>query len=268
MTTFLVCIGILGWISLILVGIFQDAEEVQKETSKEVLEKSEEPEVYLESISDEQLFDMFGSVRKKNNKFVSISSTKRYFSMSLSDSTSRKIYEALSPIPYLDRDLPHWSNYDASLRSRPISDSYVTVQITYFDSNFVFNTQRIQLKRIDVGYVCESKESDEALKELKRFFENSYPISKKDIETFTAKAEELDRQERDFKVKQTVEEVFSRHISYNKTAVLYGTEKAVPITSVDTFYNFCELVGYHIPSQLKAEITNYLYILFGVNNDN
>ena len=41
----------------------------------------------------------------------------------------------------------------------------------------------------------------------------------------------------------------------------YNTEKAVPITSPEIFFNFCDLIFYRVPSDLRAEVTNYLYIL-------
>ena len=41
----------------------------------------------------------------------------------------------------------------------------------------------------------------------------------------------------------------------------YNTEKAVPITSPEIFFNFCDLISYRVPSDLRAEVTNYLYIL-------
>lgn len=71
----------------------------------------------------------------------------------------------------------------------------------------------------------------------------------------------MERKDQDEKVKEFVEQVFSRHTEYNKEAEEYETEKAVPITSPEIFFNFCDLISYRVPSNLRSEITNYLYIL-------
>lgn len=57
MTPLIVCIGILMWIALIMIGIIQDAKEEEQETVKQVVKEFKEklPEVFLEPISDYQL---------------------------------------------------------------------------------------------------------------------------------------------------------------------------------------------------------------------
>ena len=263
MGPFIIFLGCLVWISLIIKGFSQkDEEEKAVVTQPEKPVKEDLPKVFLESISDEQLQNMFGNVHKKDDKYVSISS----LNFHLSDSLSSKIYVALYPRFHTNID-NYWSTmYDNPSRKR-ITDAYVTLYLAYFDKDFVFCAEKIHLKKQTIGYVCEHPDHNKLLKDLKEFHKDSSLLSESDFKYFKAKADELLRQEKDLRVKGIVEKVFEAHLHYNKEAISYNTEKAVPINSIATFYNFCELIGKSIPTPLKAEVTNYLYILFGSNDE-
>lgn len=258
MNMFIVVIVILIWLTLIIIGNATKEKEVEVSPEKPKVKEEFEPEVFLEPISDEYIICILPGLFQKDNKFVSTSLT--YSSDLEEKSLKSNLKKVLRPRVDLSYTLP-WRIYER-YKGRNIYDTRIRLQATYFDKSFNFKTVNIFLKIQDVGYTCCTPDSNNDLAELKKFLTTSpTKMSQENYEFFAEKLNELERTEQDEKVKEFVEQVFDRHISYNEEAERYGTEKAIPITSPEIFFNFCDLVSYRVPSSLKSEITNYLYIL-------
>lgn len=256
MNMFVVFIVIIIWLTLIIIGNATKEKEV--EVAPEKPKVKEEPEVFLEKISDEFLKEILPGIFQKDDKFVSLSST------CLFDFGEKSLKYSLKKAlrPRVELSTYSWRLYER-YGDRDIYDTHIKLQVTYFDKSLTFKTVKIPLKIQEVGFTCCTPESNNDLAELKKFLTIApSKMSEDNWEFFAEKLKELERIEQNEKVKEFVDLVFERHTSYNKEAEKYGTEKAVPITSPEIFFNFCELVFYKVPSKLKAEVTNYLYILY------
>jgi hypothetical protein len=255
---FIVVIVILIWLTLIIIGNATKEKEVEVVPEKPKVKEESEPEVFLENISDDLLEKILPGTFQNNDKYVSISSNP-YGCWFEEKDLKYFLRSVLRPL----RQYPRYSWYQNQLYpNRRINDDSIKLIITYFDKSFDFKTVNITLKIQNIGYVCASPTDNIELANLKRFLGRSpVKMSEDNSLVFSEKLQEIERKEQDERVKEFVEQVFDRHISYNEEAERYSTEKAVSITSPEIFFNFCDLVSYRVPSDLRSELTNYLYIL-------
>lgn len=257
MSPVIICIIIFFWIFIIIVAM-STKEKPEPEKSKFKAEEKPEPEIYLEKISDDLLYEILPGNFQNDKKFVSVSSTS--FGI---DFEEKSIMYFLRKVLRPRREHLGSSWYhERQYLNRKINDENIRLTAIYFDKNLNFKSVCIRLKIQNIGYSCVKPEDNVALADLKKFLtEKPTKITKEDYLVFSEKLQELERKEQDANVKEFVEQVFDRHTSYNKEAEKYNTEKAVPITSPEIFFNFCDLISYRVPSDLRAEVTNYLYIL-------
>lgn len=260
MNLFIICVFLFIWITIIIVSNSIKEPEPKIESEKEPVKKdTEEPEVYLEPISDEFLSEILPGIFENNGKFVSISSVG--LNSSLNEiSKVKSLRKCLKPTNHYRNSF--W-DIDNDFINRKMNSPHVFLYIKYFDKDLNITEKMLHLERRPVGYSVDFTHSNQTLADLKKFLgTNPKTISQENVKYFLDIIKELTRKESDKEVKEFVEYVFQKHTVYNSQSEIYNTEKAVPITSVDTFFNFCNLSNCHVPSNLKAEITNYLYILY------